>query len=397
MTLRIAAAELTSMFFLLVILGSLLNNYEKKESDHNIFSALTLCTMFGLFFDASSYIADSLGTYNIILVIVNIMAFSTIHICIALFSVYMMMLIRRTKEVSYKPIYPILIFSVLNVLWIILGACNGMFFSVQNHQLVYGPWQEIITVMPVAGVIYILVILLVYSKSLGRRMTLVLGSFVVFPLNAAVVLLFFPDIGLAYVATALSCAVMFTFVRREEISEAQVREQIMSELSVRDSLTGLLNRRGFNEAMDQAPEHDRIGIVFCDLNALKYTNDTFGHAAGDAYIQRFADILRKVYRDQGTIFRISGDEFIVVLYDISSDEFNRLKDKLNSTIRKNDRIASAGYAYGSGRSAIELFNTAEQAMYDDKSRYYTETGMDRRRRSDAHARRPETAETKGAL
>lgn len=270
-------------------------------------------------------------------------------------------------------------FSALNILWIIIGVCNGRFFSVEDHHLVYGPWREIITIMPLFSFVYTLGILLFNLKSLGRRNALVLGSFVAFPIWAALILLLFPEFELAYLSNALSCAIIFTYIRREEITEANLRERIMSELSSKDTLTGLLNRRGFNEVMKQSGAHDGLGVVFCDLNALKFVNDNYGHEAGDAYIKRFADILRDVYKESGSICRISGDEFVVLLYDILKDKFEERKEALNSAIAKNERIASAGYAYGKAETAMELFSTAEQEMYDNKNLYYSETGIDRRR------------------
>ena len=379
MTLRIASAEIISILFMLIILGSLRNKAEGDEKEHKVFLVFTLCTTLGLFFDATSYILDNIQAGSLILVIANIMAFSIIHLCIVLFAAYMVMIIRHTKDISFRIIYPIWIFTVLNILWIISGVCNGQFFSVKDHILVYGPWRDIITVMPIISVIYILLILLINLRNLGRRNTLVLGSFVVFPLWAALILLFFPQLELAYLATALSCAVIFTYIRREEITVANLREQIMSEISAKDTLTGLLNRRGFNEAVKLSEGHESLGIVFCDLNALKHVNDNLGHEAGDAYIQRFADILRNVYKDLGSICRISGDEFVVLLNDILRDKFDGLNEELNSVIMKNDRIASVGYAYGNGCSAMELFTIAEQEMYNNKNLYYIETGIDRRR------------------
>ena len=114
-------------------------------------------------------------------------------------------------------------------------------------------------------------------------------------------------------------------------------------------------------------------------NALKYTNDNFGHVAGDASIKQFADILRKVFEQKGEICRISGDEFVVLLYDISFDELEGLKKELAREIRENNRIASVGYAYGENTSIEDLVMHAEQEMYDDKDRYYSETGAKRRK------------------
>ena len=379
MTLKIASAEIVSILFMLIILGSLRNKSEGDETGQKVFCTLTLFTTFGLFFDALSYILDDMHVGGLALTVANIMAFSIIHICISIFAIYMMMIIRHSKELSYKIIYPIWIFSFLNILWIIIGVCNGQFFSVKELRIAYGPWRGVITAMPIISFIYILIILLINLRSLGRRNTLVLGSFVAFPIWAALIVLIFPKLELAYLTTALSCAVIFTYIRREEITEAYLREQIMSEISAKDTLTGLLNRRGFNEVINRSVDHEGMGIVFCDLNALKYVNDNLGHEAGDAYIQRFANILKNVYKDLGSVCRISGDEFVVLLYDILRDKFDELKEELNSEIKKNDRIASVGYAYSNDHSAMELFTMAEQEMYDNKRQYYAETGIERRR------------------
>ena len=302
-----------------------------------------------------------------------------IDLCIVSFSFYMISLIRQTKDVSYYSVYPVIAICALNIILIVLGVYNGNFFTVTDHHLVYGSWADSVTIMPVAAVIVLLIVLLMNIKALGKRNALALGSFVGFPLIAAIIVFFFPNHQMAYIASALSCGIIFTFIRREQINEAQIREQIMDRLSSLNTLTGLQNRRGFDEAIAKAGEHERLGIAFCDLNALKYTNDSFGHAAGDAYIKRFANILRQVFSDIGPICRISGDEFVVLLYDISENELEDLREKMYEAIRKNDRIASVGYAYGSSSAALELIRRAENEMYDDKNRFYSETGLDRRR------------------
>ena len=292
---------------------------------------------------------------------------------------YLISFIRRKKDISYKAAIPVVLISLSDILLIILGAVNGKFFSVENGRLIYGPWDGFITVLPLLSVLYILIIMVYDLRYLEKRDTVVLGSFVVFPLISAVVLIFSPDLELGYLATALSCAVIFTFIRREEINEAHNREQIVKELSSMDILTGLLNRRGYYEVLEQMSEHNSLGIVFCDLNALKYTNDNFGHVAGDDYIRKFAGILRQIFGDTGYVCRIGGDEFVVLLYDIQKDRYEELRDKLNSAIRENERIASVGYAYGDNKPVMDLIKYAEEEMYAEKNRYYQETGQERRR------------------
>ena len=102
MNLKIASAEIISIFFMLIIFGSICNKDEEK-------------------------------------IIVNVMAFSVIHVCITLYSLYMILIIRHTKNITFRPVYPIWIFSAINIIWIILGVCNGMFFTVKDNHIQYGP------------------------------------------------------------------------------------------------------------------------------------------------------------------------------------------------------------------------------------------------------------------
>ncbi|MCR5221651.1 MAG: GGDEF domain-containing protein [Lachnospiraceae bacterium] len=383
MTLRIASAEIVSLCFLLIILFSLLRNADKSSISNRLFIALTVSSGAGLLADAFSYILDEYRINRTILTLSNILAFSAINVCITLFAFYLISFIRKKIDLSYKIVIPVIFISALDILLIILGTVNGKFFSVKNGRLVYGPWDDFLTIMPLFGVVVILIIMVCNLRYIGKRDTAVLSSFVVFPLISAVILIFLPDLEFGYLATALSCAVMFTFIRREEIAEAHNREQIIKELSTQDSLTGLLNRRGYYEVLEQESDHNSLGIVFCDLNALKYTNDNFGHMAGDAYIRKFAMMLQQIFGEFGHVCRIGGDEFVVLLHDIDEDGFKELKDKLNSAIRENEKMASAGYAYGDIGLAMDLIRHAEEEMYIDKNRYYQETGQDRRRQANS--------------
>lgn len=379
MTLAIPSAEIFGILYLLIILLSLLRNTDRSSISNRLFIAITVSVAAGLLIDALSYMLEGQKINRIFLIILNVLAFSVINICISLFAFYLISFIRKKKSISYRAVIPVVSISMLDILLIILGVVSRKFFSVENGRLIYGPWKDFITIMPLFSVGVVLIIMVYDLQYLGKRDAAVLGSFAVFPIISAVILMFNPDLEFGYLATALSCAVIFTFIRREEIIESHNREQIVKELSSMDVLTGLKNRRGYYEALGQMSEHDSLGIVFCDLNALKYTNDNYGHVAGDAYIRRFADILREIFGDFGYICRIGGDEFVVLLYDIQKDKYEELKGKLKSAIMKNERMASAGYAYADSKPTMDLIKYAEKEMYADKKVYYRENGNDRRR------------------
>ncbi len=386
MTVIIASTEIVSGLFLIIILLNLLRTKaEKRSVKRRYFLAFALSTAIGLFSDAFVYILDgyiSLGhIFNrIFLLTANCIAYTMINFCIALFAFYMFALIKEKGNVSAWPTIFILTLAVFDILMIILGIINKQAFSVEDNAIVYGPWKNFVLLTPIASFVFLLFMLIFNLRYIEKRYALALSSFVVFPLIAAVIVIVIPGCELAYTATALACAVIYLSIQHEEISESRVRAQIMDNLSRMDSLTGLKNRRGYDEALSKASSCTGLGVIFCDLNALKYTNDNFGHAAGDAYIKKFAEILRNVFEEAGDICRISGDEFVVILYDIATEKLDEFKERLNSVIKENDRIASVGYAYGENEPAIELVGRAEREMYDDKNRYYSETGIDRRRR-----------------
>ncbi|MBR4760356.1 MAG: diguanylate cyclase [Lachnospiraceae bacterium] len=379
MSTMIISTEVVSGLFMLIILLGLVTAIKEKTELHRRFFVCVLSTTIGLFADASDYAMEEMNIVGIYPSIIKIIAFSMIDVCIVFYSFYIVSLIVRKRKISYVPVYITALICTADILMILVGAITGRFFSFRGGKVVYGTWRTYISAIPIVGVIILMVILAANARYLERKVFIALSSIIVFPLIASVIVLLFPGYELAYPATALASEIIFIYIHYEEITESRIREEVMSRISTLDALTGLKNRRGYNEALEQAKEHNRFGIVFCDLNALKYTNDNFGHVAGDAYIMQFADILRKVFSKTGEICRISGDEFVVLLYDISFDELETLKKELAREIRENNRIASVGYAYGENTSIEDLVMHAEQEMYDDKDRYYSETGAKRRK------------------
>ena len=94
------------------------------------------------------------------------------------------------------------------------------------------------------------------------------------------------------------------------------------QLAMQDSLTGLGNRRYFDEQLKRAMHnanrhHAQVGLVLGDLNKFKTVNDTYGHNAGDQVLIQFANILRACVRDSDSIFRFGGDEFAVIVENAS--------------------------------------------------------------------------------
>ncbi|MGM9603470.1 MAG: EAL domain-containing protein [Faecousia sp.] len=105
------------------------------------------------------------------------------------------------------------------------------------------------------------------------------------------------------------------------LNDYKKKAQVLESEVCRDFLTGLLNRRGLDAAMDALRHEDLPAAVYVfDLDNLKQINDRSGHEAGDAVVCAFADVLRRNTRSTDILCRYGGDEFVAILRHINSPE-----------------------------------------------------------------------------
>ena len=111
-----------------------------------------------------------------------------------------------------------------------------------------------------------------------------------------------------------------------------------------------------------------IGVVVVDIDGLKGVNDTNGHAMGDFVIRCVSDAIHAAVRGHDAVFRIGGDEFAVVVDDLSAREVDQLGQRIVERIADEhvgDRKlrASVGSAVGPGASVDDVLHEADTAMY----------------------------------
>lgn len=150
------------------------------------------------------------------------------------------------------------------------------------------------------------------------------------------------------------------------------KQKSLEHISKFDSLTGVHNRYYYNIYIEQAKKAmlRNVGIVFADVNGLKSINDRYGHILGDNVIQDFGSILKRHFNPEH-IFRISGDEFIIITPNIDVNAFEEIVEHLLTDCIKND-IASIGYLWQTTILDLrqEVYK-AEQLMFIQKQNYYT--------------------------
>lgn len=160
----------------------------------------------------------------------------------------------------------------------------------------------------------------------------------------------------------------------------------LEELAQTDSLTGVSNRYTFDKRMKEEIERSQqfgqpLSLILIDINGLKSANDSFGHRAGDLLIQETARLLRDNISVYDGLFRIGGDEFVVLLSNCPANQLRIMVDMLLE-IQQNHYISTEGheiplrFSLGGASSETtgyaELLKTADKAMYENKKRFYEE-------------------------
>ena len=178
------------------------------------------------------------------------------------------------------------------------------------------------------------------------------------------------------------------FIQMQKQISAQITKLAHSHhemelLARHDPMTGLPNRRLFQERLDEAlarahRSRQRFAILFIDVDKFKHINDRFGHEAGDQVLKVIAQRLLELTRKVDTVARLGGDEFVVLLDSTESQESiaafaDKLIDNVNQPIPYDGMLLDVGFSVGisqypdHGSTANELLSNADAAMYQAKS------------------------------
>jgi len=214
------------------------------------------------------------------------------------------------------------------------------------------------------------------------------GTLLVLPASSS-----YPGRWLDVMASASVLVVVTTILTRRN---RELLAQLASEART-DALTGLLNRRGFDERAQieltrARREGGSIAVVMFDIDYFKRINDEWGHDTGDAVLARTAALLADQSRDIDVVARLGGEEFAVLMPSSDAEGAARLADRARAAVGKAEspglpavRMSAGLAAAEAPESAQELLQAADIALYRAKR-----SGRDRTERFDGGAaeRRP---------
>ncbi|SDI56532.1 HD domain-containing phosphohydrolase [Desulfosporosinus hippei] len=160
-----------------------------------------------------------------------------------------------------------------------------------------------------------------------------------------------------------------------DVSERKLLEQKLEYLSYKDVLTGLYNRRFFEEELMRlnVPRNLPLTIVMADVNGLKLINDSFGHAMGDELLKKVGEVIVRGCRADDIIARLGGDEFVILLPRTASVEIEQIVKRIKNQAL-SEKVGSIEISISFGwetkldkdEDIQEVFKKAEDFMYKKK-------------------------------
>ncbi|SCY90713.1 diguanylate cyclase [Alkaliphilus peptidifermentans] len=161
----------------------------------------------------------------------------------------------------------------------------------------------------------------------------------------------------------------------KDVTDEDIKQEEIKYLSFHDQLTGLYNRRYFDEELKRLDTERNLPltIVMADVNGLKLTNDAFGHAVGDRLLQETAKIMQEACRSDDIIARLGGDEFVILLPKTSYDDAEKIVERircLSSKTKIESLALSISIGWHEKRNMEEkiedILKKAEDHMYRRK-------------------------------
>lgn len=379
MNATLMATDFVSALFIIVIIIGLYEVPKEVLKPTRLFRICMWFVFVGLVTEILVGILDGNENMTVLNTLLNFAGYTMIDLLTITYAYYIYYLVEESvRHITKKMAYVVTVLCSIEALFYLIGTISGKLFVISDGYLTRGPWHVYRGSLTALSFLIMCVFYIFKYRSFRIRSRFFVVLIVAVPMIATIMLHVDSNEGFGYLGAAISMNVVYAVLESKIIAEAVADAKMYSEISENDMLTGLKNRRAYQMVIDSCVGEKQVGVAFADVNSLKAVNDSKGHEAGDRLIQKVADLLREAV-PEGTVFRISGDEFVCIVKDADTHAFTKIMKRLGDILSQNDRVASFGYDIGEEKDIYDIIKAAEQMMYADKERYYKETGRDRRR------------------
>ena len=344
------------LILLAFIISLITTVFLDKKSKRRMYILVTSVFLLSIVVFVEFYIADMSEFRNLRIVLMAI-RYSATPLILALIT---LALVKRLRWFIFIPALALVIVNFISIF-------TGLVFNINdNNDLVRGPLGYLPFIM--VGVYSVLLIYLLIKRSNKKVMEIVYISFLAFALGSGLVLPFIFQGEFANIFCVIIAIALFSYF-----------EFYVLQLVKKDSLTGLLNRHAYFADVNNDPK-SITSIISIDMNGLKRINDNEGHNAGDEALITISMCIMKSLSSKQSGYRIGGDEFIVVCRKTSQEEVLKIVEHIRKDVTDANYSCAIGYSFNfdGDKSINDLLKQSDQMMYQEKNKYYQESGLRKR-------------------
>lgn len=362
----IGAEILAALLGLMLLIGNEFVSSEKTRKTR-MYSALVSMNSIACACDAISWILDGSSRLHPILYVTSVISLIATFIIIGCFIEYFMVHVRERKAVSSLPQKLYWIFCLAAVAFTLITSATGDLFVFEAGKYEEKPLYTVYLILNIFSMLFATVVVTIYRKLLVVYAQVVSYAYLLMPIFSAGVNVVVEDWSFAYPTTTMSLVLIYVLLQSDRLEQIANERRIISHYASHDELTGLKNRRAFRDELEALMNKaGTSGIIFSDVNGLKYVNDNFGHEAGDELLTKYSQLLLGIFR-QSEIYRISGDEYVCMLENVSEEIFSQRVRELEERLAQDaPPMACVGAVFGSNAQIENMLKKAEENMYVQK-------------------------------
>lgn len=382
------AMEILNALIILVLLYANIFEIKQKTEKRNVFTRLLIANEVVVIADGLTWLHVDWNRFTWVLWFLVVLTFVVPFYMAAEFSKYIYKHISEKTKIDERPFkHMFYTLIVVGVVFLVL-CCTGNVFKIVDGEYIAGEMEQIYYLFYLLSLLVMTGIVISHKNKLGGHDLTAALSFCIFPIVSLAISALEIGVNLAAPFLALDMLVIYVMLQSD-------REDKLMNQSYTDELTGLYNRRAYEDDLmifpDVPPEADFV-YASIDINGLKQVNDLMGHLAGDELIAGTAYCLKRTLGNYGKIYRTGGDEFVSMFFTDEEkikfliEDLEHLCDNWHGEF-VDELTISIGYASKKefpNETVKEMAQIADMRMYENKEHYYNSKGVDRRKRAAAH-------------
>jgi diguanylate cyclase (GGDEF)-like protein len=271
------------------------------------------------------------------------------------------------KRLFKISIIPSIIF-LINLGFVLESYFSGIVFNINESSVfTFGSHYYIVVIAPFINMLIANYDILKNKERIRKKEFAPLLLFSLPPIVASIILVMFKDINLVLSSLVISHLLIYIYIQ--------------SRITSTDFLTGLFNRREYESIIKDLSytkqKNLTVSGIMVDINDFKNINDQYGHRVGDEILVHVSKLLRSTIRSQDYVFRIGGDEFVIVIISDKKDVVNEIMNRIELVVHNFNKQSSydfsIGLSLGKGvyneHTYVDLpsfFEHLDLMMYDDK-------------------------------